>query len=726
MKSFVLSFCIILAVVSAGAAVVVNPTSCDDTYRGVFSIAAEVSPPTPGANITISLIADFNSNGVVDGKDGPYKVFPMRDNDPYLILDQASGISHVFPEVPNDTDNRVGWIRLQGVLDCTDGHLPYGQTLVQVDDGSTQQVATMTVSQLPTGIRVSGIVKLDNQTGTGHPAMVVLGYDIEDEDEEVEFRVLTDEHGDFNAQLPKTGLFFGVAVMPGLVTNLEGGGALEFTAASGDNSIPDLSVQSQNIRNIIGRVVGSIDGKGIPFFELNGFSEDNGEEEVAFCFGMTDINGYFSLPAINTGYKWAIESDNFSEIPYIEPGNDMMMENITVDSQDVDVGTIMLTRAITSMFKGRAVDGNSQPIVGLDLGMYDYMVSSWTLTDASGYFYIGVFGGGWYFNVGFRQLQSRGLIKNRTAVPGTIANQQVIDLGDIVFPAGGWIKGNVTGSDTGGGLIPYGNIVVFSENAASRNDLEHAVEYTDWSWDRSSDYYMAGVPYGRYYVAASSDYGLGIPPYDPMYVPTFYPNASVIEKAQLVEVSMGTPTVMANIVMPRGVDVGGLIFDESSALALDGIEVLAINPADYSVVVRSVGRSDYGGSYSLLLPTGNFIIRAVDPSGNYRAEYFASYNVGTSDKTQAFVFSVTAPTGINYTSPINFNLGLRTTVDGDLNDDGSIDYLDLLWMSIAWYSPSANPAHNHLARWADLMGDSDLMVNQRDLLEMIKNTAEQQ
>ena len=54
---------------------------------------------------------------------------------------------------------------------------------------------------------------------------------------------------------------------------------------------------------------------------------------------------------------------------------------------------------------------------------------------------------------------------------------------------------------------------------------------------------------------------------------------------------------------------------------------------------------------------------------------------------------------------------------GDLNGDGVVDGLDLVWFSTVWYHPRTSSI---LTRDADLFGDSNERIDDRDLLELIR------
>jgi hypothetical protein len=164
--------------------------------------------------------------------------------------------------------------------------------------------------------------------------------------------------------------------------------------------------------------------------------------------------------------------------------------------------------------------------------------------------------------------------------------------------------------------------------------------------------YSLVLPTGTYRVAVNSC---------PPYAGEYYDKAYGYNGATRVSVTAPDDTANIDFILDLGAIISGHVYGEDGVSPISGMTVCA---SDYSSGVSECSSTLADGSYSLVLPTGNYIVKASG-SAQYASEYYdnACYD------SAAIPVSVTAP---NQTPNIDFVLELGGTILGHVYQEDGI------------------------------------------------------
>ena len=101
--------------------------------------------------------------------------------------------------------------------------------------------------------------------------------------------------------------------------------------------------------------------------------------------------------------------------------------------------------------------------------------------------------------------------------------------------------------------------------------------------------------------------------------PGFHDRATGIDTAARVEVLAGTTTSIASSLAPAGL-LAGRITETGTGTPIADAWVVALDAATLSFAGGATTAGD--GGYSLLVPTGHYLLEFVDPSGAHRMEWY--------------------------------------------------------------------------------------------------------
>jgi len=359
--------------------VVVTPSTISADYQGEVTVTANVGT---GDDVLISVIVDFNGNGNVDGSDGPFEVYSVKDR-------PVGALDHIGRVVDRDGAQNG---HVQVVIPMYDSPHFVGDFVVVVEDGTNADRASFTVNapaswtQTVTGSVVKGLA--------AQPA-VVLGF-LFLGDTEVEVGTVTDQNGNFTLALPSDGYWAVGAFYPGLLTDLESGSAWFTDVGAGSNvTLPFSLMLFDGTYTISGRVdvdTGGDPGAVLPPFSVFMETAENADGQI-IAIADTDAAGNFSLPAVPGSFELSVENQNALGIVVAATETAVTDRNVT--------GVNLPGSLIEGVITGTVV--NQDPGQNLEVGLEisagnssnDWVEVDGVYTNGNGDYAVGVTAGDW-------------------------------------------------------------------------------------------------------------------------------------------------------------------------------------------------------------------------------------------------------------------------------------------------------------------------------------------
>ena len=270
----------------------VSPSSLVAGQGGWITVTADV---VAGANVEITVLADFDGDGSRDAEDAIMRYYEVQDGVPPPMADS-----------PKPGDENPTAEALTTRLDFWSPLTFAGNYLVIVDDGGASDSDTFVITQTPTGQSVSGVLRRQD-------ASPVAGFVIGVSDDDWEWNVMTDATGAFTLQMPVGTHEVGGEAF-GLLTNFDDASVVEMTLGSGQTLTGQDLTLYDGAYTISGRVVDTSTGLGIAYLEIGAETVFDYEDSMEMMsLSMTDASGYYSTPVDNAEWEVFIEGELTNE-----------------------------------------------------------------------------------------------------------------------------------------------------------------------------------------------------------------------------------------------------------------------------------------------------------------------------------------------------------------------------------------------------------------------------
>ncbi len=356
-----------------------------------------------GSNVLVTIIADLNGNGTVNGEDFPVQKYrfeegktpaPVHDG---LVYDTDGSRNGHINAVLNIITN-PHWVG-NYIFEVSDSAGPVRTTFQITENTSWQQVITGKVVFGGSGIGCAVIAVQEDGDGEyvlGHP---------------------TDASGNFSIRLPMPGKWMLFPIADGKLTrmNAEGAAMVDLSAGQSITLPSDLKLFAAPY-TITGRLR-IFDGEnytdGVP--DVRMFAEywddsDQGGLQGFFSMGWTDANGQFTLPSDpgNVGLSCSAGC--------MERG--LVTENKVVQVVDADLSNqIVEARLITAVIKGSVNNLTQGSTVHEGLSVWAEIEDSsrefgidGSVTDLNGDYSVGVIAGTWGIDISSEYLALFGYV----------------------------------------------------------------------------------------------------------------------------------------------------------------------------------------------------------------------------------------------------------------------------------------------------------------------------
>lgn len=349
----IVHLCFLTGAASAAVLVKLSPSVMSNTYSGFITL--QISNLTAGATVTVQKFQDVNSNGVVDANDFLVQQFQVADGQGPTKFSGATNVN-----IPYDLNPGSGAITVQ-LSPAAEGYeqRTIGQYLFVVSSPTSAftpvtnvfDVTNSSYGQKFTGKIMGGGVNLAN-------AIVILSRPPGSSDSGFNplAAATADSSGTYTIKAPPD-TYRLIAFKQGYVANLNT--APIVTLGGGATITTNLFITNAT-RTISGRVVDSANSNlGLPAILMA--AQANSKN---FGLGVTDTNGYFSLPAMAEQYGFGFETAALDFHDYIDYNNSPALADATTGSV-VNV-SIAFPKA-TAIIYGSVKDGNNNPVSGVSL-----------------------------------------------------------------------------------------------------------------------------------------------------------------------------------------------------------------------------------------------------------------------------------------------------------------------------------------------------------------------
>jgi hypothetical protein len=391
MKTITLHFCTLLLALAAcqqlastAAAVTfsVTPSAVSNFYAGTITL--QIGGLDPGETVQVDKFLDANRNGVIDGADLPVQSFRLTDGQASVFYDGVTAVTNF--NVPGDVSTATGAITAQVRIASDIAQAIVGQYLVRVSSPTNRftpitnvfNVTNSAYAQLFTGTVRSGgsivpnavIMVAPSSAGKGNPFAGVMA----------------DTSGNYTLNLP-AGTYSFWLFKSNYVADLSQSPTV--TLANGATVTANLSFLIPATTSISGYLLDAGNtNKGVRDIFMVCQSSDE-QYMAGACF--TGTNGAFSVPV--TAGQWGVSMDGqgLGTYNYMSPNDGPQVDTSTGSVSGL---TMALPKA-TAIFYGRVLDGQGQPLAGIDVSSWDDNNYYWqdAFTDANGYYIVPVVGG---------------------------------------------------------------------------------------------------------------------------------------------------------------------------------------------------------------------------------------------------------------------------------------------------------------------------------------------
>ena len=389
---------------SAAVNFTLSQSAVSNLFTGTLDI--QITGLTNGEPVLLQKFVDVNNNGVVDA--GEQLVAQFK-----LVEGQVSRIGGVRNKnVPGDADELADGV-INETLDfsnSTDFQHHVAPYLFQVSSPTANFAPILrpfAVTNSTLGQAVTGTV-----TGGSYALVILLKPNA---DGGAPFAGgFADAAGAFSISC-QPGTYQAIAAKPGMLYNF--GGAPSVTLTAGVNANVNLALTASS-QNFTGTLTNAVSGGVLPGVQIRAQSSAG-----LFAVSYTDPQGNFSIGL--TPGQWTVELDEVAlvSLGYVAPD-----QEVNVDTTGgVPASQVIPVQPATALFygnfrEGGTLNGISAFPIGANLSGGNS--SGRGLTDAAGYYTIGVVAGSWSIGPENNALTTRGILANSTNT--TIADAQAL------------------------------------------------------------------------------------------------------------------------------------------------------------------------------------------------------------------------------------------------------------------------------------------------------------
>lgn len=414
------------------AGIGVSPTSITSAYSS--NVTLTITGVPSGATVTAELFMDYNADGVADETSEPLiHRFTLTDGQVPLIGGVRNG------NVPGDDDGAVnGQLTVtMSYRKTTEPDHFAGQFVWRVSSPTSQfspASATLTVTPPSPAqpVNISGTV-----IGASFCTVVLVNPNREDG---LVSGTLTDVNGNYSL-VAEAGTYI---VAParcssgvGFISDFSNPAVVSFPSGGTTNGLNLSTVVST--RSITGRVTDDL-GNG-----LGGMRMEASSTNGLFALAFTDANGDYTLSATSNEWEVAVSTWNLALGGYVN-----LHQETNVNTAAGNVANVNFTAPrANALIYGTTSEGGTNlvrlvQIEGVNEPSHTYEAA--TLTDASGNYWLGVFGGNWSLGADSADTLQAGFIVSGTNV--TVATNAAVRADLAARATSGTVSGRLV--DEGG------------------------------------------------------------------------------------------------------------------------------------------------------------------------------------------------------------------------------------------------------------------------------------
>ena len=370
------------------------------------TLGVQITGLTNGEPVVLQKFIDANANGAVDAGEplvGQFK----------LVEGQVARIGGVRNKnVPGDAD-----VTADGTINETvdfsnprDFQHHVANYLFRVTSPSgnfAPIVRTFAVTNSTLGQGVTGTV-------TGVPYAYIILLSVAANGDDLVAGGIANGSGGFEISCPP-GTYQVIATKSGMVTDFGAAPVVTVGAGSSANTTIALSAANQTIS---GTLTNAVNGTVLPGVQLRVQSATG-----LFALGYSDTNGQFSIPVTAGTWSPEVEEAALNALGYVAPEQ---LSDINTTGGSV-TGLVQPFLPATALFYGNFVVGgtatgiSAMPFFG---SIQNNSFSAGGVTDASGYYTVGVIAGTWSIGPESDALTQLGILA--TGTNATIANGQAL------------------------------------------------------------------------------------------------------------------------------------------------------------------------------------------------------------------------------------------------------------------------------------------------------------
>jgi len=418
--------------------------------------------------------------------------------------------------------------------------------------------------------------------------------------------------------------------------------------------------------------------------------------DTMHCFGWisSNIDGSYTFGGLPTGqYAVRVEAESYALEWYDGVLDRRYATPVPVTAPD-DTPGIDFTLEPGGSILGHVYQSNgTTPIEGAQIDVFDYdSLSGWWVgyetawTSADGSYKTGGLPTGNYgvrvIAQGYATEWYQDTYNVHEATPVSVTAPDDTTGKDFSLEPGGTISGNVIDTDTGDPVSGV-QIIVFDYDSLSGMWASYG-----WAQTNENGYYVTtGLPAGDYAVQARPTGN---------YIWELYQNAYYPSDADSVTVTVPDNTPGIDFSLEEGGTISGNVYQSDGTTPIEGAWV---NAFDY-------GSGATWGSHlsgTITAPDGSYTIPGL-PEGDYcvwaRASGYGSECYEGSLIVPGFHSLPVTVTELGNTPGINFRLDTAGTISGTVYDDGTLDPLPDIPISVCTYFSGT-------VSWSDCVTDAE-------------------
>jgi hypothetical protein len=452
------------------AGLLVSPTSIASTHSG--NVTLTITGVSAGATVTAELFMDFDGNGAVDTGEPLIRRFNVTDGQLPLIGGVRNG------NVPGDDDGVAN-----GQLTV---NVPYrktnepdhfsGQFVWRVSSPTSQFSEVLSPLQVTSPSPAQPVTVTGTVIGGGFCTVVLVNPNREDG---LVTGTLTDAGGNYTlVAAPGTYIVSPTRCSGGVgfISDFSNPAVISFPSGGTTNGL-NFSVTAST-RSITGRVTDDL-GNGLGGMKVEGSSTNS-----LFALTFTDANGNYTLSATSSEWEVEVSSWGLALGGYVGLHQATVINTTTGNVANVN----LIAPRANALIYGTASEGGTNfvglvQIEGVNEPSHTYEAAS--VTDASGNYWLGVFGANWSLGANSADALQAGFITRGTNT--TVATNAAVRADISARAATGTVTGrlvNESGQPQGGLDVFINEIPSFvqSQGRSSNQDGTFTLGWFTGNW----------------------------------------------------------------------------------------------------------------------------------------------------------------------------------------------------------------------------------------------------